>query len=339
MAYAFSMKLIVTGGGGFVGKALARKLRAQGHEVVAVARGAYPELENAGITLARIDLGVESPELAAVFSGAAAVFHTAAKVDMWGVFQDFYQTNVLGTRHVIAACLKAGVGKLIFTSSPSVIADGTNLAGVDESYPYPQRYTAYYPQTKAMAEKEVLSANRENELHTIALRPHLIFGPGDRNFIPTIIKRAHEGRLVQVGPGDNLTDLCFIDDCVQAHLLALEALDKNPICRGRAYFITQGEPVNLWQFINQILKLHGLPPIKKKVPKQIAMLLAAAFELWSRLSPRHPEPLFTRFLVSQMTVDHYFNISRARQDLSYRPSRSIKEAILESFGNRKLKTY
>jgi 2-alkyl-3-oxoalkanoate reductase len=323
-------KVIVTGAGGFLGKALAKRLAALGHKVTGIARGDYPELKENQIELLRYDLAQGFEFLVQPFEGAAAVFHVAAKVDMWGRYRDFFQTNVIGTRNVIKACLAAGVPNLVFTSSPSVVADGKDLENIDESYPYPGSYHAFYPETKAMAEREVLAANHAEILHTAVLRPHLIFGPGDRNFVPTILERARRGRLVQVGEGKNLADFCFIDDCVNAHILAFEALKANPQAHGRAYFISQGEPYNLWGWIGRVLELNKLPPISRRISKGMAMAAAAGLEGISSVLPLKPQ--FTRFLVSEMTTHHYFNIRRAKQELRYEPSCSVGEALEKTFG-------
>ena len=257
-------KYLVSGGGGFVGKAICQALRELNHEVISVARGDYPELLEAGINHIRLDLSRDKEKLIEITKGVEAVFHVAAKVDMWGRYEDFYAANVIATRNVIAACRASKVNKLIFTSSPSVIADGSDLLAIDESYPYPKKYMAFYPQTKAQAEREVLGANDDRRLMTVALRPHLIWGKGDTNLIPTILEKARAGKLMQVGKGENLTDLTYIEDCVQAHLCALKALDENPSARGKVYFISQGDPQNMWTWINQILELHeGRPRCRR----------------------------------------------------------------------------
>jgi 2-alkyl-3-oxoalkanoate reductase len=191
---------------------------------------------------------------------------------------------------------------------------------------------AYYPQTKAMAEREVLAANGQNGLYTISLRPHLIFGPGDERFVPTILKRARAGRLVQIGNGENLVDFTYIDDCVQAHLRALLALDENPYARGKAYFISQGNPVKLWWWIGEVLKRNKAPEIKRRISKNVATVIAGGLELACRALPSYPEPRLTRFLVSEMATHHYFNITRAREELGYQPTCSVKEALARTFG-------
>lgn len=311
--------MAITGGGGFVGKALIRALRGYGVGVVSVSRGNYPELQQIGVNCVNADISKDTASLTEAFRGADCVFHVASKVAMWGRFEDFYQTNVVGTQNVIAACRAAGVPNLVYTSSPSVIASGADLKGVNETVPYPTRFKAFYPKTKALAEQTVLASNSP-ELRTIALRPHLIWGPGDTNLIPTIVNRARAGKLVQVGRGENLVDTTYIEDCVAAHLLAYAALENNSRSRGRAYFISQGAPVNLWEWIGEILEFYKIEPIKKKVPVAIAQFLAGGMELISLIRPGMPEPRFTRFLVSEMATDHYFDISNARTDLGYEPS-------------------
>jgi len=325
-------RFIVTGGGGFLGRAIAVALKARGAEVHSLSRGKYPDLEDAGILHHSMDLACPGKSLEELLCGARAVFHTAAKVDMWGRYEDFFACNVLATRNIITACRKTGVERLVFTSSPSVIADGKNLCGVDESYPYPRKYTAFYPMTKAQAEQEVLLAGRRGELKTLALRPHLIWGPGDTNLVPTILDRARAGRLRRIGAGKNRVDLTFIEDCVRAHLLAEEALGRSPELSGQVYFISQGEPVLLWDWVDEVLCLNGLPPLRRGLPVWLAYPLAALLEICSRISPARGEPLLTRFLVSEMATHHYFNISRARRDLDFSPAFSISQALQRTFG-------
>ena len=324
-------RYVITGGAGFVGRSLAKALLDQGHKVVSLSRGTYPELNEIGIETVSLDISLETELISKVFRGAEAVFHVASKVDMWGSHEDFYRTNVLGTANVIEACKAAGVKKLIYTSTPSVVAHDADLNGVDESYPYPEKFEAYYPETKAEAEKKVLAASGL-EFFTISIRPHLVWGPDDSSLIPTVTERAKQGRLVQVGGGENLVDICFIDDCVNAHILAEKALDTNPNSRGKAYFISQGEPVKLWAWINEILVRSGLSPVSKKIPKKLAMFIAHILEMISCIRPGFPEPLFTKFLVSEMATNHYFDISAARKDLGFEPKYTVEEAMDITFG-------
>ncbi len=317
---------IVTGGAGFLGKAIAVRLKAEGHRVLSLSRRAYPELAAMGIESACADLGGECAKFERVFEGADAVFHVAAMVEMWGHYQDFFRANVVGARNVVSCCKKYAVPKLIYTSSPSVIANGADLCGVDESQPYPTHYEAFYPQTKAQAERELL-AESSLTFRTIALRPHLIFGPGDTNLVPTVLKKARAGRLLKIGSGKNLSDFTYIDDCVQAHLCALRALDQNPTCAGRAYFISQGDPVPLWEWIDRVLSRNHIAPVTRQVPIWLATSLASVCENVCRLLPGMPEPPLTRFLVSEMHTSHYFNIEAAKRELGYRPSVGVWEGL------------
>jgi nucleoside-diphosphate-sugar epimerase len=331
-------RYVITGGGGFVGKALGKALRAEGHEVLSLARGSYPELAQFGIKTAQVDIAAPLGQWQELLRGYDGVFHTAAKVDMWGKREDFYRTNVVGTRNIVDACRALGIQNLVFTSSPSVIHDGRDLEGVDESYPYPKHFDAHYPETKAIAEQEVLAANNGTNLKTVALRPHLIWGPEDTNLIPTVLERGRAGKLKQIGDGLNRVDLTFIDDCVQAHILAMRALEQNDsnVC-GKVYFISQGDPVPMWGWINQVLSKHGVPTVTRSIPKGVALVVARILEGiatvmgWCGVSFK---PLLTRFLVSEMSTHHYFSIEAAKRDLGYKPSCTIEQAMERTFAGR-----
>jgi nucleoside-diphosphate-sugar epimerase len=329
-------RYVITGGGGFVGKALAKALRAQGHQVVSLARGKYPELATFGVETFSVDISSDPTKWQDLLRGADGVFHTAAKVDMWGAYDDFFATNVIGTRNIIQACRAVGMRNLVFTSSPSVVHNGLDLEGVNETYPYPKHFDAFYPQTKAQAEQEVLAASDGTTLKTVALRPHLIWGPNDTNLIPTILERARAGRLTRIGAGRNLIDVTFIDDCVDAHLRAMQALEEGrSAVFGKAYFITQGDPVNMWQWIDQVLAAHGLAPVSRGISRQFATALAVIMESVARLlcvCGVRSTPLLTRFLVSEMSTHHYFSIDSARRDLGYSPSHTVKQRMQETFG-------
>ena len=324
-------RVVVTGGSGFVGKALCRALHRAGFDVLSISRRAVLDLEHEGIRSYRCDLTAEGLPLAELLAGVHAVFHTAAHVEMWGAYDDFFRANVFATRQLLDACERAGCPYFIFTSSPSVVAGDQDLRGVDESIPYPTRYRAWYPETKATAEKEVRARGVSGVVKTLSLRPHLIFGPGDTNLIPTILDRARKGRLPIIGRGTNLVDVSYIDDCVAAHLCALEALESDPSLSGEAFFISQGEPVGLWAFIDEVLSRAGIARLTRRVDARIAFGIAAVVEGISRLLPSHPEPPLTTFLVKEMSTDHYFDISRARARLGYTPRFSVIRALEETF--------
>ncbi len=316
-------RVLVTGGGGFLGWAVVRRLLKKGALVRSFSRRSYPLLAAAGVDQIQGDIG--DPEaVAAACHGVDTVFHVAAKAGVWGRASDFHRTNVVGTRNVIAACTAASVETLVYTSSPSVVFDGKDMEGVDESVPYPDRYPAPYPQTKALAEREVVVAARTG-LKTIVLRPHLIWGPGDNHLVPRIIGRARH--LRRVGDGRNLVDTVYIDNAADAHVLAAEFLETRPELSGRIYFISQGEPMPLWEMINAILDAAGLPPVRKSISLRTAYRLGAVMEILYRFLRLENEPPMTRFVAKELALAHWFDIGAARRDLGYRPTVSTAEGL------------
>jgi nucleoside-diphosphate-sugar epimerase len=253
------------------------------------------------------------------------VFHVAAKAGVWGRARDFYDINFRGTRNLIDACKKAGVGRLVYTSSPSVVFDGKDMAGVNESCPYPRRHHGPYPASKALAERAVMAAGHKKELSTISLRPHLIWGPEDNHLVPRILARARQLRIV--GTGENRVDTIYIDNAADAHLLAADALAKNPSLSGSVYFISQGEPIGLWDMVNAILKAGGLPPVTRKIPYRAAWCIGCLLEATHKLLGLKAEPRMTRFVATELSTSHWFDISAARTELGYSPKVSTPEGL------------
>lgn len=319
------MKALVTGGGGFLGGALVRRLVGEGATVRTLQRGVYPELGALGVEQITGDI-VDSEIVERAVAGCEVVFHVAAKVEMWGPYEPFYRANVIGTDNVLAAMRRQGASRLVFTSSPSVVHGRGNLAGADESAPYPDRFEAAYPQTKAMAEMAVLAAN-DRDLATTALRPHLVWGPGDRNLVPQLIARARAGRLRFVGDGSNLVDTTYIDNAVDAHILAAARLAPGAACAGRAYFISNGEPQPIREVVNGILGAAGLPPESRSVPLRAALAAGFVLEALHRLRPSRNGPAMTRFIARNLATTHWYDISAARRDLGYEPEVSIAEGL------------
>lgn len=319
------VKVLVTGGGGFLGSHICRRLHARGDEVVAVGRNPYPHLEREGIRTLQVDLRVAGGVRSAC-AGCDAVIHSAALPSIWGSWRAFWEANVQATRNVLDACVACGVGKLVYTSTPSVVFGEGDLCGVDETHPYPPRYLAHYPATKAEAERLVLAANGAH-LETVALRPHLIFGPGDPHLFPRIIARARAGKLRQVGDGTNLVDVTYIDNAVNAHILALDRRKPCASSHGHAYFISQGEPVRLWPWLNAILTAVGIPPVTRSMSFRVARGVGLAAEWLHCLPGIRCEPPMTRFLANQLAKSHYFDISAARRDLGYEPLVSTVEGV------------
>ncbi len=321
-----TVKALVTGASGFLGRYLVEQLIARGDSVRGFSRQVHPALDRLGVESLRGDIRDAAAVRAAV-AGVDVVYHTAAVAGVWGDWESFYAINVRGTEHVIDACRAAGVRKLVFTSSPSVTFDGRDQCGVDERAPYPTRWLSHYPHSKALAEQAVLAANARGGLLTCALRPHLIWGPGDPHLVPRLIDRARRGRLRQVGDGRNLVDMVYVENAARAHLLAADALGGESPAAGRAYFISQGEPVRCWDWINAILALAGLPPVRRRVSAAAARRMGMACELLYRALRIKGEPLMTRFLAAQLATSHYFDIARARRDLQYQPVISTAEGM------------
>jgi 2-alkyl-3-oxoalkanoate reductase len=319
------MNALVTGGGGFLGSAIVRRLSARGDRVRSLSRNHYPALEALGVEQHRGDVADVSAVLTAT-EGCEGVFHVAAKAGLGGRFDDYYRPNVLGTQNVLVACRFHGVRRLVYTSSPSVVFDGRDMEGIDESAPYPDFFEAHYPHTKALAEQLVLQANGP-ELATVALRPHLIWGPGDNHLIPRLLARARAGRLRRIGRANKLIDSIYIDNAAEAHLLAADRLDPGSPVAGRAYFITQGEPVPLWDLVNRILRAAGLDPVTRSVPFRLAYAAGWFFEALYGLLRLRSEPPMTRFLARELATAHWFKIDAARHDLGYEPKVTLDEGL------------
>lgn len=319
------MNALVTGGGGFLGGAIARLLRRQGAHVTILGRRDYPQAAAIGIDAIKADL-TDHAAIRAACRGRDVVFHAAALAGIWGRREVFRRTNIDGTRNVIQACRAERVPKLVYTSSPSVVFGDRDLTGVDESQPYPKRYLADYPATKAEAEQMVLAAN-DAALATVALRPHLIWGPGDPHLIPRAIARARAGRLARVGDGTNRVDITYIDNAAEAHVAAAAALAPGARCAGRAYFISQGEPVVLWDWLAEVFRRTNTPPVTRRISFRAAYALGAAMETTWRALRLNSEPLMTRFLATQLAQSHWFDIRAARRDFDYAPRVSMAEGL------------
>ena len=320
------MRALVTGGGGFLGGAIVRQLLQAGYRVRGFSRGRYPDLEALGVEQHQGDLA-DLAALGRACRDCAIVFHVAARAGLAGRWLDYYRANVIGTRNVVRACRDQGIPRLVCTSSPSVVFDGRDMAGVDESVPYPRHHEAHYPRSKAIAERYVLSANSP-DLATVALRPHLIWGPGDNHLVPRILARARAGRLRRVGHESKLVDSVYVDNAADAHLLAAERLSFGSPVAGRAYFISNGEPLPIWDLVNRILAAGGLGPVTRSVPERLAWLGGALCELLYATFWPHREPPMTRFLARELATAHWFDLTAARRDLGYVPRVSIDEGLL-----------
>ena len=311
------MKLFVTGGGGFLGQAIVRQLCASGHEVVTFSRGSYPALDQMGVTHFRGDLS-EYNLLKQSMKDCEAVFHVAAKTGIWGKYKDYFLANVTGTENVLQACRDLGIRNLVFTSSPSVVYQGKNSEGQNESLPYPRKYDAYYPQTKAIAEKLVMAAN-DAYLKTVSLRPHLIWGPEDRHFLPRLFEKSKAGKLRILGSSPNLVDSIYIENAANAHLQVFFQLISDPTpVEGKTYFISQGEPIPITELINKLLATGGFPPVTKHMSPRIARLAGRFLQTIYRIFGISTEPAITFFLAQQLSTSHWYDISAAQNDFGYK---------------------
>ena len=321
------MKILVTGGGGFLGHALCKGLVEQGHTVASYNRGHYRSLEPLGVQQMQGDLADHDAVVAAC-AGMDAVFHNAAKAGAWGSHESYHLANVVGTENVLAGCRAHGIGRLVYTSTPSVTHRTTHPVegGTAETVPYGEGFKAPYATTKTIAEKAVLAAN-SGSLATIALRPRLIWGPGDQQLVPRLASRAKAGRLRFVGGGHNVIDTTFIDNAAQAHFDAFTHLAPGADCAGKAYFISNGEPKPAREIVNALLRAVGAPEVDKSLPFGVAYAIGATCEtLWPLLRLKGEPPL-TRFLAEQLATTHWYSMEPATRDFGYVPRVSIAEGL------------
>jgi nucleoside-diphosphate-sugar epimerase len=321
------MTILVTGGGGFLGQALCRGLVERGHVVRSFSRSRHVALDARGVEQRQGDLADADAVLDAA-RGCEAIFHNAAKAGAWGRYDSYHDANVVGTDNVIAACRAHGIGRLVYTSTPSVTHRATHpvAGGTADTVPYGTHFKAAYAATKTLAEHAVLAAN-DARLATIALRPRLIWGPGDQQLLPRLAERARAGRLRIVGSGDNLIDTTYIDNAAQAHFDAFERLHAGAPCAGRAYFISNGEPKPARAIINALLQAAGAPTVDKTLPFPAAYAIGAMCEAAWTLLPLRGEPPLTRFLAEQLATTHWYDMAPATRDFGYVPRVTIDEGL------------
>lgn len=320
------MHALVTGGSGFLGRYIVERLAARGDRVRSLSRNPPADLASPRIEVVRGDIRDRQTVIDAC-RGVDAVFHVAAVPGVWGDPGTYYDINVLGTKHVLAACCTHRVPKLIFTSSPSVVFDGRAHEGANELLPYAETFLCAYPQTKAVAERAVLAANGEDGLATVALRPHLVFGPRDPHLLPRVVRRGAAGRLRRIGDGANLVSVSYVENVADAHLRACDALSLGAACAGKAYFINEPQPVNLWEFINDVLQRAGVPPVTKSIPAGAAWRIGSLLECAYRLLRVRGEPPMTRFMAAQLSTSHWYDVSAASRDFGYAPQITIEEGL------------
>jgi nucleoside-diphosphate-sugar epimerase len=324
------VKILVTGGGGFLGKTILKQLKEFGYELFSFSRSKYSELEEMGVTCIQGDLS-NYEDVKKALEGKDAVFHVAAKAGVWGPYEDYYQANFVGTKNIVDACLELGIKRMVHTSSPSTVLDNPDLAGVDESIPYPEKFSCAYAQTKAMAEKYVLEHHQDGKFMVVALRPHLIWGPGDPHIFPRIFEKAKKKQLKIIGDGTNKVDVIYVDNAAKGHIQAFHKLEEGSVVGGKVYFLGQNYPVRLWDFINEVLKRGGEKPVTVKLPFKFVYFMGAVFEFLFTLFRIKTDPPMTRFVCNQMGKDHYFSHAAAERDFGYNADISVEEGLRKVF--------
>jgi len=321
------MDILVTGGSGFLGRALCAALLARGYRVTSYQRGHSAALDALGVHQVLGDL-TDADAIAQACAGKDAVFHNAAKAGAWGSYESYFDANVRGTANVIAACRANGIGRIVYTSTPSVTHSGrTPVEGGNErDTPYGTNFKAPYPATKTIAEQAMLAAN-DATLATVALRPRLIWGPGDTQLLPRLVERARAGRLRFIGGGHNRMDTTYIDNVVQAHLDAFDHLAPGAACAGKAYFISNGEPMAVRDIVNALLRAAQAPEVHGSVPYPVAYAAGAVLEAAWGLFRLAGEPPMTRFLAEQLSTPHWYDIAAAKRDFGYVPQVSVAEGL------------
>jgi nucleoside-diphosphate-sugar epimerase len=320
---------LVTGGGGFVGRVLVDALKKRGDRVIVAEPFGQPWRDD--VELTRVDIR-DTEALTRLCEGVNTVFHNASLVHTKHNREDeVWSVNLGGARSVLRACWQARVQKLVYVSTASAVYEGNDIEHGDETLPYSRKSQAVYADSKIAAEREVLDANGQRGVLTCAIRPHVIFGAGDTRFIGSILERAKAGKLrLSIGVGNTkLSDFTYVDNLVDALLLADERLTSDSPIAGQAYFVTNGEPLPFFEFVKRFLRELGLPKIVGAVPFPLAYAVAAIKEGVDTLrgGTLHAEGGISRFAVRYMVRHHYFDIGKARRDLGYVPRVNLEEGI------------
>ncbi|MGH2976084.1 MAG: NAD-dependent epimerase/dehydratase family protein [Solirubrobacterales bacterium] len=314
----------VTGGSGFIGGKLVKRLVGEGRQVRALARSdaAAKRVAELGAEPVRGDLG-DSASLATGAAGARVAFHLAAHLGEWGAWEDFERGNVEGTRNALAACAEAGVRRFVHCGTEAALMAGQPLVHVDETAPLRPDSPAPYPATKAQAEQAVRDANREG-FETVALRPRFVWGEGDTTLLPEMVATVQAGRFAWVGGGRNITDTAHVDNVVEGLILAAE---KG--LPGEAYFVTDGEPVVFRKFVTELLRTQGVEPPDRSLPAWTAAPLARVCEAAWKLLPLPGGPPMTTFRSWILTQECTIEIAKARAELGYEPLISHEQGLRE----------
>ena len=313
------MRVLVTGASGLLGGATARALAARGEQVTVLQR------RPSGLGLPEVLGDVTDPHtVARAAAGQDAIVHLAAKVGVAGRELEFVRANVDGTANVLAAAAAHDVGRIVHVSSPAVAHAGEPLVGAPAGPADPDRVIGHYARTKARAEQLALAADADRPV--VAVRPHLVWGPGDEQLIGRIVARAQAGRLALVDAGAALIDTTYLDNAVDALVAAVERVE-DPAVRGRALVVTNGQPRTVAELLTRICRAAGLPAPRRRVPLPVAYAGGALVErLWDRLG-RTDDPPMTSFLAEQLATAHWFDQRETRTALAWAPQVSLAEGF------------
>jgi len=317
---------LVTGGSGFLGHVLVGQLVARGEQVRVFCRSEPESLALDGVSWFQGDMQ-DANAVSESCQGIQTVYHCAGLAGIWGPWSLYESINVQGTRNLLKSAMNAGATRLVFTSSPSVVFDGSDMINADETIPLAQNFLCGYPYSKAIAETDVLAANGSGGLATVALRPHLIWGPGDNHVLPRMIKRARKGQLRRVGDGSNVISTVYVENAAAAHIQAADLLDLNAPHAGKVYFINEPESVKMWDWVNSLLDVAECPAVTKSISARKARILGAVLEVLWRTFRLKGEPPMTRFLAEQMSHSHSFSTAAAVRDFGYRRIVTVEEGL------------
>ncbi|MDH4469312.1 MAG: NAD-dependent epimerase/dehydratase family protein [Bacteriovoracaceae bacterium] len=326
------MNILVTGAGGFLGKEICKQLREKypQSKIFGIARNDYPELQEWGVEILRGDLAKDSTYesvLKDVGFKIDTIIHTAAKAGIWGRKSDYWNSNVVATDKLLAWARREKIKRFVYTSTPSVVFEKEAIENGNETLPYAKNPLTHYAASKIVAEQKVLESHASKIFQTLAIRPHLIWGPNDPHLIKRLLKKASGGKLMFVGEGQNLVDVTHVTNAAHAHLLALEYLSEDSERGGKAYFIGQERPIPLGAFLEKVFQVRNLQVQVVGIPLKFAYVLGAIMEGIYFFLSRNWEPPLTRFVALQLGTSHYFSQSQAYVDFAYRPKITMEEGL------------
>lgn len=325
-------RILVTGGSGFVGANLVAELLNRGYAVRSFDRAPSPLPGHGNLEVVMGDI-CDADSVTSAVAGVGTVFHTAAIIDLMGgasVTEEYRQrsfaVNVGGTENLVRAAQSAGVERFVYTASNSVVMGGEHIAGGDETLPYTDRFNDLYTETKVVAEKFVLGQNGVAGMLTCSIRPSGIWGRGDQTMFRKVFESVLAGHVkVLVGRKNTLLDNSYVHNLVHGFILAAQHLTPGGTAPGQAYFINDGEPVNMFEFARPMIEACGRKLPRVRVPGR---LVHATMTGWQRLHFRFgiPEPLLEPLAVERLYLNNYFSIAKATRDLGYRPLFTTEQA-------------